>query len=124
MRSGSAALVVGVVLLAGCAPPASRGTLDSDNPAAKLYAIRAAGDAGDRSAVPKLVESLDNDDPAIRMMAISALERLTGERLGYNPYAGPAERRQAVEAWDQAVRKGRFSEGAATKPGPDGNGDR
>ena len=89
--------------VAGCAPRASQGGLDSDNPAAQLYAIRRAGSAGDASAAPKLVEHLDSDDPAVRMFAILALERLTGERMGYNPYAPAHERREAIERWRRAV---------------------
>jgi hypothetical protein len=108
MLRGLAALTVTMLAFNGCAPPASQGTLDSDNPAAKLYAVRKAGEAGDKSAIPKLVEALDNDDPAVRMMAIHALEKITGERLGFNPYGSVNERRECVDAWEQAVRDGRF----------------
>ena len=97
-----------VVLIAavpvGCAPPASRGGFNSDNPASKLYAIRRAG----RSDTPQLVEQLNSDDPAVRMMSIHALEQITGTRLGYHPYGSEADRRSAIEAWVQAVRDGRF----------------
>ncbi len=91
----------------GCAPRASEGGLESDNPAAQLYAIRRAGASGDAAAAPKLVEHLESDDPAVRMFAILALEQLTGERMGYNPYAPAPERREAVERWRQAVTPGR-----------------
>jgi len=101
-------LLMAVGMLSACAPAASRGGMDSDNPAAKLYAIRDAGLSGDVRYVPRLVEELEHDDPAVRMMAINALQRLTGERLGYNPYASTAQRRPAVEAWVAAVREGRF----------------
>ncbi|MCE9590534.1 MAG: HEAT repeat domain-containing protein [Planctomycetes bacterium] len=94
--------------LHGCGPKASEGDFDSDNPAAKLYAIRHAGESGDVSKVPRLVEELDHDDPAVRMMAINALDRLTGERMGYNPYDPPQERRAAIEKWTAAVREGRW----------------
>jgi hypothetical protein len=94
--------------LFACTPPASRGGLDSDNPASKLYAIRGAGLSGDRAYVPRLVEELEHDDPAVRMMAINALEKLTGQRMGYNPYAGPVQRQAAVDRWVQAVREGKF----------------
>jgi hypothetical protein len=42
------------------------------------------------------------------MMAIHALERITGERLGYNPYASLSKRRLAVERWGEAVKTGQF----------------
>lgn len=108
MRQPLLTLLLACVGLAACAPPASQGSLDSDNPAAKLYAIRRIGEAHDRSQIPGLVEQLDHDDPAVRLFAIEALERMTGTRLGYNPYASPPQRRPAVEAWVQAVREGRF----------------
>ena len=92
----------------GCGPRATDGGFDSDNPAARLYAIRAAADAGDRAAIPRLVEELDSDDPAVRLWAIHALEELTGQRLNYNPYAGPEGRAPAVAAWRAAVDAGRF----------------
>jgi hypothetical protein len=95
--------------LAACAPPASQGDFDSDNPAAKLYAIRRAGEAGDRSKIPKLVEQLDNDDEAVRMMSIEALRHITGQDLGYDPFVPPADRQPAIQRWQQAVRDGRFA---------------
>lgn len=108
-----------VALLGACTPPASEGGFDSDNPASKLYAIRRAGDQGDRAAIPKLVEQLDSDDPAVRLMAIEALERLTGARLDYNPYSSDEARESSIEAWQRAVKEGRF---AATRPSEDRSG--
>ncbi|MBI1338534.1 MAG: hypothetical protein GC164_16445 [Phycisphaera sp.] len=95
-------------LCACSAPPASEGGFDSDNPASQLYAITRAGQTRDRSAVPELVPLLDSDDPAVRMMSIEALECITGQRLGYNPYGTWSERREATEQWQEAVRKGQF----------------
>ncbi len=104
-------LIIALPLLCvRCAPPASTGGFHSPDPASKLYAIRNAGESGDPRHIPPLVEQLDNDDPAVRLFAISALERITGERLGYNPYADEAGRRAAVEAWVDAVKTRRFAE--------------
>lgn len=108
-----------VALLGACTPPASEGGFDSDNPASKLYAIRRAADHDDRSAIPKIVEQLDSDDPAVRLMAIEALERLTGTKLDYNPYGSDEARLPSIEAWERAVKEGRF---AATQPGGDRSG--
>lgn len=83
----------------GCTPPASEGGFDSPDPAAKLYAIRAAGEAQDQDAIPHLIEQLDCDDAAVRMYAIVALEKITGQRLGYDPYAPAHKRREAVNRW-------------------------
>lgn len=102
-------LVLTVLCLAGCAAPAaSRGGFDSPDPASRLYAINRAGEQKDRSAIPRLIELLDSDDDAERMMAATALQRITGDRMGYNPYSSPAARRRATEAWRQAWHAGAF----------------
>jgi len=87
------------LLCAACAPPASRGGFDSGNPAARLYAIEDAVRRGDQAAVPQIVTSLDSDDPAERMLAIEALQRLTGETLGYRYDAARPDREAAVHRW-------------------------
>lgn len=101
-------LIIPLLIPVACAPPASKGTFDSPDPAARLYAIQRAGEERDASAVPSLVESLDSDDPAVRMFAVQSLERITGERLGYNPYASVTDRDAAVERWVAAVKTGAF----------------
>jgi hypothetical protein len=100
MRLGLMLLTV-TMLATACAPRASEGGFDSDNPASRLYAIRRAGDQRDAAATPRLIESLESDDPAERVLAIAALERITGERLGYDPHASLAHRHEAVQRWWQ-----------------------
>lgn len=100
--------MIAMTIMGGCGPKASEGGFDSDNPAAKLYAIRDAGERKDTTAVPQLVEQLDNDDPAVRVFAIEALERITGQRMGYNPNVSRHDRAKAVNRWEQAVRDGQF----------------
>ncbi len=102
-------MLAAMALAAGCGPRAREGGFDSPNPAARLYAIQQAAATHDRTAIPQLVEQLDSDDDAIRLWSIKALETLTGERLGYNPYASPEARRPAIAAWEAAVRDGRFT---------------
>ncbi len=104
--------------LAACTPPASEGGFDSPDPASKLYAIQRAGEQQDRAAIPDLVEQLGSDDPAVRMMSINALERITGERLGYNPYGSLPERQDAIEGWAAAVREGKFGAPVNTESNP------
>lgn len=105
----STGLLILAVWAAGCSGPrASEGGFDSDNPAAKLYAIHDAGEKRDTDSIPHLVQALEDDDPAVRMMAIEALDRVTGTRLGYNPYDTLPERRVAVNRWVQAVDEGQF----------------
>lgn len=83
---------------------------DSPDPGAKLRAILDAGGTKDVSAIPALVEQLASDDPAVRLCSIIALDRITGTRLGYSPYAPDAQRRAAVNQWARAVREGRFNQ--------------
>jgi HEAT repeat protein len=93
----------------GCQPPrASEGGFDSPDPASKLYAIHRAGQQRDASAIPHLIEQLNNDDPAVRMYAIEALERITGSRLGYSPYASLMDRNEAVLRWAEAYKAGQI----------------
>ena len=98
------------VWLGGCADPGSAVGFDEADPAARLRAVREAGreEKGDREGgrtQRELVEMLDSDDPAERMLAIRALERLTGQTLGYEHAAGEAERREAVERWVEWCRE-------------------
>lgn len=90
----------------GCSTTRARdGNFNSDDPAAKLYAITRAGENRDRSSVKHLIDQLGSDDGAVRMMAIIALERIIGTRKGYNPYDSAENRRPAIEAWTQAYRQ-------------------
>jgi hypothetical protein len=47
-------------------------------------------------------------------MAILAIERITGDRLGYNPYDSPAQRQAALGRWIEAVESGRFDHAGAS----------
>ncbi len=104
------------ILLApgGCAKPKFyRADIQSEDPGDRILAIRAAGEAGDRKAVPHLVDRLDDEDDGVRFFAILALERITGSRLGYHYAASSVERTEAVERWREYVRDGRHQ-----KPSP------
>ena len=103
-------MIAAALLLSACSgPKASDGGFHSDNPAAKLYAIRNAGDRKDPADIPHLVEQLESDDPAVRMFTIEALEQITGTRLGYNPYDSYLNRQSAVHKWVDAVNSGQFT---------------
>jgi HEAT repeat protein len=58
-----------------------------------------AAERRDRSAIPRLIECLSSDDPAVRMAAIRALERITGQTLGYEHSAPEWRRREMVDVW-------------------------
>lgn len=92
-------------LSTGCAPAISEAEFDAEDPASVLYAIHEAGESRDASKVYDLIEHLDADDPAVRMFAIVALEKITGERHGYNPYAARPERQPAIAKWVELYPK-------------------
>lgn len=89
--------------LASCGP-AIVADFNSAEPAARNSAIVKAATEEDRSKIPDLVRMLDSDDPATRLLAIQTLERMTGERLGYDPAAGAGEREAAAARWVEWVR--------------------
>ena len=91
--------------LAGCGSPSTAGGIDAPVSAARLAGIQAVAQSGDPDAAPMLIASLDSDDIAVRTAAIAALERLTGETLGYRADAPLAARRAATDRW-----AARFSE--------------
>jgi hypothetical protein len=85
--------------LGGCAPAAIEGGFESDNPAARAYAIEHAARNNDLTNRQAIIESLDSDDPLVRMLAISALDRMTGQTLGYRHYDPWLVRQDAVRRW-------------------------
>ena len=107
-------------ILTSCAGPGLEAGFDAPDPAARLHATVQAAAENDTTKLPQIVEQLDSDDPAVRMLAIYALERMTGEMLGYNFAAPESERRAAVEAWRRkvaAASNDRASDGSATSVG-------
>lgn len=93
------AILLLIPLVLSCAGPREPVTLRSDDPAIKIRAIAAAVRDSDRAAVPQLIGELESDDPAIRFYAIGALQRLTGQTLGYHYFADETERARAVQRW-------------------------
>jgi hypothetical protein len=106
MRAFFSCVVGGWVLTgAGCAPPVSQGGYDAPDPASRTYAMQRTVRTDDDSpeTLRRVVELLDSDDPAVRMMAISTLEHLTGETLGYRYHASRSERDAAIRDWVRFV---------------------
>lgn len=99
----SSVFICGSLSCSGYTGP--RSVLNAD-PAVKIPEIRKAVDAGDRSVMAQLVSDLDSDDAAVRFYAIEALERFTGERLGYDWTAADRfDRRDAIARWQQYLRE-------------------
>lgn len=106
-----------MALLAGCAEdPGSRyDRLQHEDPLVRVEAIIDAGQAKDAQAVPYIVDRLGDQDQAVRFYAILALERITGQRLGYSYAAPPAERKAAEARWRQWLAR-RRGDGSTTRP--------
>lgn len=98
------ALLLAVGMLAACGET-SRRVVQPEEDLVHPHAgvrMRAVGEvrrAGGTEHVPALIELLDDDDPAVRLATGSTLVELTGHDTGYEPWAGPAERRAQVEVW-------------------------
>ena len=91
--------VVLTATLAGCTAPRGPLVVTDPDPSVKIPAIKKAVRKRDRAAVRQLVAELDSDDPAVRFYAISGLERMTGERFGYDYYSDETGRTPAVTRW-------------------------
>jgi len=89
--------------LVACSQPALRADADSRLPSERALAAAMAR-SDERVTDAKLVDLLDSQDPAVRLLAIDALERRTGETLGYHFADPPTERALAVERWASRVR--------------------
>lgn len=89
------AILTGLTVLSGCGGP----IVASSAPEARVEALRQAGPAD----LPMAVEALDAADILVRTAAIRALERMTGERLGYDPGAPRTDRTEAIERWVRYV---------------------
>src|SRR5882672_4351869 len=92
--------VILAILLAGCGRVGPfRARIGSDDVNERILAIKQAGEQKDRAAVPLLVDRLEDEDDAVRLFAIVALEKITGERFGYDYGQSAVLRTEAVEKW-------------------------
>jgi hypothetical protein len=114
-------LLLGGGGLAGCAGiKPDRPDIQSDDANRRILAIRVAGQTKDRNAVPLLVDRLEDEDEAVRFFAILALERITGQRFGYDYGRSSGDRAPAVQRWRDYVRRKEHliaADGAATPVG-------
>lgn len=94
-------------VICGCSASSAqlRRQMESINPSDRIDAVVEAARRHDKSLTPALVDRLDDEDPAVRMYAILALERLTGERMGYSYAAPTGRRREAVETWRRYIAR-------------------
>src|SRR5262249_9004506 len=86
--------------------------IKSDDPGAKIPAIKQAGEAKDREAVAELVKGLDSDDPAVRFYAMEALGRITGQKFGYEYYFDEDQRKPSLQRWQRWLTEQNGGSGA------------
>ncbi|MGD8452358.1 MAG: hypothetical protein PVJ57_11115 [Phycisphaerae bacterium] len=106
------AFLLPVLLLAtvGCRSAASdRERLASANPLDQVTAAVRLAEAGDATAVHRLVALLGDRDRTVRMYAILALQRLCGRTYGYKYYADAPARAAAERRWQDALRDGEIT---------------
>jgi hypothetical protein len=87
--------------VAGCSAPRPVISVANPDPSGKIPAMKKAVREHDMKVVRQLVKDLDSDDPAVRLFAIQALEKLTGQRYGYDYYSDEVQRKPALGAWQQ-----------------------
>ncbi|HAU38559.1 MAG TPA: hypothetical protein DCX07_12690 [Phycisphaerales bacterium] len=108
--------VFAACLTGGCEMPnrslASR--LQAEDPAVRIQAIHEAGATRNEKALPYLVDRLTDSEQDVRFYAILALERMTGQTLGYRYFAPAEERAEAAKRWRKWVQDRRG--GATTRP--------
>ena len=102
-RVAGVLVAVMMAMLAGGCRQSVKPTFDSPEPAARNAAIVHAASSNDQTAIPDLVRLLESDDPATRLLAITTLERLTGETHGYIARDRSSNRAVAVKAWQDAI---------------------
>jgi hypothetical protein len=102
-RRAGYSLLLAVVSLSCTAPRPPLVVTDPD-PSIKILAIKAAVERGDRSVIPQLVKELESDDPAVRFYSIGALEKLTGERFGFEYYQDDNQRKPALQKWQDWLK--------------------
>jgi hypothetical protein len=98
--------VLGLAALGGsCTAPQPAPNIADPDPQVKIAGIKQAVAKDDRASLPALVKQLDSDDPAVRFYAQEALERLAGERFGYEYYLDEDERKPSLARWQEWLKK-------------------
>ena len=83
-----------------------RPSIQSEDSHERILAIRAAADSKDHSVIPHIVDRLEDDDEAVQIFAFIALNKITGERMGYELGQDDRAREQAIERWRDHVPRG------------------
>lgn len=117
VRFAVAAAVVTTAPACRTEGPRPTNPIQSRFTAERIAAARSAALRGETHRVAHLVDRLEDEDPAVRFASLLALERLTGQRMGYH-YGDPPERRaEAVARWRRYVAESVVPETRTALPG-------
>ena len=70
-----------------------------EDPSVRKQAIVTAEELRDDKALAHIVDLLSDNDPVVRFTAILALEKWTGQTMGYLHYKPTSQRIEAIKKW-------------------------
>ena len=74
--------------------------ISSVQPEVASKAMNTAAQKKSRLAIVPLEKRLYDEDPVMRLSAIRALQRITGEDMGYRSYEPQVKRMAAIKRWE------------------------
>ena len=110
-------VVVLAAALCACTQPRPSLLISDPELTVKIPAMKKAVREKDKKAAGDLVKELDSDDPAVRFYALESLQRLTGQRFGYEYYYDKDQRKPSLKRWQQwlAQQEAAATQGSAGK---------
>lgn len=87
--------------------------LQDKDPQVRIRAIAHAAEIKDDKSVPYLVECLASDESDVRFFAFIALQKITGQTMGYRYYESTESRNEAIRRWREWAKERPIS---ATRP--------
>jgi hypothetical protein len=73
--------------------------LQAEDPAVRIQAAREAAQRKDRRAVGLLIDRLSDPEDDVRFFSHIALQKITDQDFGWQPWQPEAERSKAVQQW-------------------------
>jgi hypothetical protein len=73
--------------------------LQAEDPAVRIQAAREAAGRNDRKAVGLLIDRLDDPEADVRLFSHIALQKITDQDFGWQPWKPDAERQDAARKW-------------------------
>lgn len=100
-----------------CAAPATDlySRLQDQDPGVRSAAVVEAGNRKDPNAATYLVDRLGDSETEVRFFAALALEKITGQTMGYRYYEPSDRREEAIGRWREWL-KARSTSQPASRP--------